>query len=173
MFWPFKKYDVEMSPEVHGVITLEGVPQEGMTVVRELFYEGYKKGKTVVDDTQTNEKGEFSFPSMTIRSRLPGNIFGGSLKVYQQISVKCQSEKKEIWGAWAPIEGAKSLRWMLTHLHCELSHLKRIHEVDISPVEERRVPVHSIGDWNSPSINTYVYDQSTDTYIRYKKTPQP
>ncbi|POF52797.1 hypothetical protein CRN63_11655, partial [Vibrio vulnificus] len=35
-----------------------------------------------------------------------------------------------------------------------------------------RVPVHSIGDWNSPSINTYVYDQSTDTYIRYKKTPQ-
>lgn len=51
MFWPLKKYDVEMSPEVHGVITLEGVPQEGMTVVRELFYEGYKKGKTVVDDT--------------------------------------------------------------------------------------------------------------------------
>ncbi|EOB9554330.1 hypothetical protein ACIX9V_002254 [Vibrio vulnificus] len=44
MFWPFKKYDVEMSPEVHGVITLEGVPQEGMTVVRELFYEGNKKG---------------------------------------------------------------------------------------------------------------------------------
>nr|WP_242603046.1 hypothetical protein [Vibrio vulnificus] len=63
MFWPFKKYDVEMSPEVHGVITLEGVPQEGMTVVRELFYEGYKKGKTVVDDTQTNEKrGGVLFP---------------------------------------------------------------------------------------------------------------
>ncbi len=62
MFWPFKKYDVEMSPEVHGVITLEGVPQEGMTVVRELFYEGYKKGKTVVDETQTNEQaGVFFF----------------------------------------------------------------------------------------------------------------
>ncbi len=117
-------------------------------------------------------KREFSFPSITIRSKLPGDIFGGSLKVYQQISVEYQSEKKESWSAWAPIEGAKSLRWMLTHFRCELSHSKRIHEVDISPIEERRVPVHSIGDWNSPSINTYVYDQSTDTYIRYKKTPQ-
>lgn len=94
MFWPFKKYDVEMSPEVHGVITLERVPQEGMTVVRELFYEGYNKGKAILDETQTNEQGEFSFPSMTIRSRLPGDIFGGSLKVYQHISVECQSEKK-------------------------------------------------------------------------------
>ncbi len=111
---------------------------------------------------------------MTIRSKLPGDIFGGSLKVYQQISVKCQSEKKEIWGAWAPIEGAKSLRRMLTHLHCELSHSKRIHEVDISPVEERRVPVHSIGDWNSPSINTYVYDQiQIPIYvIRRRRSPR-
>ncbi|MGL0928019.1 hypothetical protein ACSTDZ_03260 [Vibrio vulnificus] len=99
-------------------------------------------------------KREFSFPSITIRSKLPGDIFGGSLKVYQQISVEYQSEKKESWSAWAPIEGAKSLRWMLTHFRCELSHSKRIHEVDISPIEERRVPVHSIGDWNSPSINT-------------------
>jgi len=117
MFWPFKKYDVEMSPEVHGVITLERVPQEGMTVVRELFYEGYNKGKAILDETQT--------------------IFGGSLKVYQHISVECQSEKKEISDERLPIS------------------------------------VHSICDWNSPSINTYVYDQSTDTYVRYKKTPQP
>ncbi|EGR0208941.1 hypothetical protein KZY42_002220 [Vibrio vulnificus] len=173
MYWPFKKYDVEMSPEVHGVITLERVPQEAMTVVRELFYEGYNKGKAILDETQTNEQGEFSFPAMSIRSRLPGDIFGGSLKVYQHISVECQSEKKEIWGVWAPTEGAKSLRWMLTHINCELSNSKRVHEVDISPVEERLVPVHSICDWNSPSINTYVYDQSTDTYVRYKKTPQP
>lgn len=45
MFWPFKKYDVEMSPEVRGVIKLDGKPQVGLTVHRELFYEGYKKRK--------------------------------------------------------------------------------------------------------------------------------
>ncbi|TOO46625.1 hypothetical protein CGH38_16805, partial [Vibrio parahaemolyticus] len=44
MFWPFKKYDVEMSPEVRGVIKLDGKPQVGLTLHRELFYEGYKKG---------------------------------------------------------------------------------------------------------------------------------
>lgn len=37
MFWPFKKYDVEMSPEVRGVIKLDGKPQVGLTVHRELF----------------------------------------------------------------------------------------------------------------------------------------
>ncbi|TOI01662.1 hypothetical protein CGI69_17430, partial [Vibrio parahaemolyticus] len=35
MFWPFKKYDVEMSPEVRGVIKLDGKPQVGLTVHRE------------------------------------------------------------------------------------------------------------------------------------------
>lgn len=59
MFWPFKKYDVEMSPEVRGVIKLDGKPQVGLTVHRELFYEGYKKGKTLKDEAQTNELGEF------------------------------------------------------------------------------------------------------------------
>lgn len=170
MFWPFQKYDVEMSPEIRGVIKLDGVPQSGLTISRELFYEGYKKGQTILEETQTNEQGGFSFPAMTIRSRLPGDIFGGSLKVYQHIGLEHQSEKKEIWGAWAPTEGAKSLRWMLTHINCELSNSKRVHEVDISPVEERRVPIHSICDWDSPSINTYVYDGNTDSYvIRNKK----
>ncbi|MGL0923521.1 DUF4198 domain-containing protein [Vibrio vulnificus] len=165
MFWPFQKYDVEMSSEVRGVIKLDGIPQAGLTISRELFYEGYKKGQTILDETQTNEQGEFSFPSMTIRSRLPGDIFGGSLNVYQQICVDCESEKKEIWGAWAPTQGAESLRSMLVHIDCELSNSKRIHEVDISPVEERRVPVHSICDWNDSNVNTYVYDGSTDTYV--------
>lgn len=98
MFWPFKKYDVEMSPEVRGVIKLDGKPQVGLTVHRELFYEGYKKGKTLKDEAQTNELGEFFFPGVTVRSRAPGDIFGGSLKVYQYVCVDCESEKKEVWG---------------------------------------------------------------------------
>ncbi|MCA0935828.1 hypothetical protein LCL85_09835 [Vibrio alginolyticus] len=168
MFWPFKKYDVEMSPEVRGVIKLDGVPQAGLTVYRELFYEGYKKGKILKDDTQTKELGEFSFSSMTIRSRMPGDIFGGSLKVYQHVYVVHQAKEKEIWGAWVPTAGAKSLSWMLMNIDCEISDEKMIHEVDINPEGTLRIPVHSVCDWNYQGVNTYVYDESTDTHVLRK-----
>ncbi len=168
MFWPFKKYDVEMSPEVRGVIKLGGVPQAGLTVYRELYYEGYKKGKTLIDETKTNELGEFSFLSMTIRSRMPGDIFGGSLKVYQHVYIDYQAEKKEVWGAWVPPAGAKSLSWMLMNIDCEISNEKQIHEVDISPEGALRISVHSVCDWSYQGVDTYVYDRSTDTYVLKK-----
>ncbi|EPQ8524768.1 hypothetical protein JS87_13250 [Vibrio vulnificus] len=173
MFWPFKKYDVEMSPEVHGVITLERVPQEGMTVVRELFYEGYNKGKAILDETQTNEQGEFSFPAMTIRSRLPGDIFGQNFHVNQFLFAQWKNKKLKLWGATLPIQSARDVSDMLSSISCELTNVPRIHAVETSSDERLPISVHSICDWNSPSINTYVYDQSTDTYVRYKKTPQP
>lgn len=168
MFWPFKKYDVEMSPEIRGVITLGGIPQVGLTVYRELYYEGYKNGKTLKDETRTDEKGEFSFSPITTRSRMPGDIFGGSLKVYQHVYVDYQNEKKEIWGAWVPPEGVNSLSWMLMNIDCEISNEKRIHEVDISPEGAIRIPVHSVCDWNVQRINTYLYDKSTDTHVLRK-----
>lgn len=169
MFWPFKKYDVEMSPKVRGVIKLDGVPQAGLTVHRELYYEGYKKGKTLTDEVQTNELGEFSFERIVVRSSAPGDLFGGSLKVYQNICVDCDSEKKEIWGAWVPTEGAESLRWMLMNVDCELSNSKRIHEVEIYSDSNRRTPVHSVCDWNNQKIDTYEYDETTDTHVLKSK----
>lgn len=172
MFWPFKKYDVEMSPEVHGVIKLDGVPQIGLTVYRELYYEGYKKGKTLTDEAQTNERGEFSFERITVRSSAPGDIFGGSLKVFQSICVDCDTEKKEIWGAWVPTKGAEPLSWMLMNVDCELSNSKRIHEVEIYPESNRRTPIHSVCDWHNQKIDTYEYDESTDTYVLKNKTKE-
>ncbi|MEH0714742.1 DUF6795 domain-containing protein [Vibrio owensii] len=169
MFWPFKKYDVEMSPDVRGVIKLDGVPRAGLTVHRELYYEGYKKGKTLTDEVQTNELGEFSFERIVVRSSAPGDLFGGSLKVYQNICVDCDSEKKEIWGAWVPTEGAESLRWMLMNVDCELSNSKRIHEVEIYSDSNRRTPVHSVCDWNNQKIDTYEYDETTDTHVLKSK----
>ncbi|MGL1036943.1 DUF6795 domain-containing protein [Vibrio vulnificus] len=172
MFWPFQKYDVEMSSEVRGVIKLDGIPQAGLTISRELFYEGYKKGQTILDETQTNEQGEFSFPSMTIRSRLPGDIFGQNFHVNQFLFVQWKNNKLKVWGATLPTQGAKEVSDMLSSISCELTNVPRIHEVETSSDERLPISVHSIGGWNSPNINTYVYDQSTDTYIRYKKTPQ-
>ncbi|UMM02517.1 DUF4198 domain-containing protein [Vibrio campbellii] len=172
MFWPFKKYDVEMSPEVRGVIKLDGVPQAGLTVYRELYYEGYKKGKTLTDKARTNEYGEFSFDPVTVRSSAPGDIFGGSLRVYQNICVNCDSEKKEIWGAWVPTEGAESLSWMLMNIDCELSNSKRIHEVETSSESSRRTPVHSVCDWDNQKIDTYEYDEVTDTHVLKSNTKE-
>ncbi|MGY0617377.1 DUF6795 domain-containing protein [Vibrio sp. FJH11] len=168
MFWPFKKYDVEMSPEIRGVITLGGVPQIGLTVYRELYYEGYKNGKALKDETRTDEKGEFSFYNVIVHSRTPGDIFGGSLKVHQKVYLDWNNEQKKIWGAWAPPAGTKPLRSMLSNINCELTNIQRIHEVDISPDKGASISVYSICDWHSDRVTTYVYEESTDTYISKK-----
>lgn len=54
------------------------------------------------------------------------------------------------------------------NIDCELSNNKQIHEVDISPESTRRTPVHSVCDWNSDRINTYEYDEATDTHVLKK-----
>ncbi len=168
MFWPFKKYDVEMSPEVRGVIKLDGVPQIGLTVYRELYYEGYKKGKTLTDEAQTNERGEFSFERITVRSVAPGDIFGGSLKVHQKMSLTHNGEQKKLWGAWSPPDGRKPLVSMLSDINCELTNVERIHEVEIAPEKGAPISVYSVCDWNHERVTTYLYDENSDTYIAKK-----
>ncbi|CAH1561663.1 DUF6795 domain-containing protein [Vibrio rotiferianus] len=168
MFWPFKKYDVEMSPDVHGVIKLDGVPQAGLTVHRELYYEGYKKGKTLSDEVQTNELGEFSFERLIVRSSAPGDIFGGSLRVHQKISLTYNGEQKKLWGVWSPTDGRKPLGTMLSNIDCELTNIERIHEVEIAPEKGAPISVYSVCDWNHDRVTTYLYDEDTDTYIAKK-----
>ncbi|TNZ36472.1 hypothetical protein CGK48_19115 [Vibrio parahaemolyticus] len=168
MFWPFKKYDVEMSPEVRGVIKLDGKPQVGLTVRRELFYEGYKKGKTLKDEAQTNELGEFFFPGVTVRSRAPGDIFGGSLNVHQKIYLNWQGDQKKVWGVWVPPDGRKPLLSMLSDINCELTNVERIHEVEIAPEKGLPISVYSICDWSNDRVTTYLYDEDSDTYIAKK-----
>ena len=168
MFWPFKKYDVEMSPEVRGVIKLDGVPQAGLTVYRELYYEGYKKGKTLTDEARTNEYGEFSFDPVTVRSSAPGDIFGGSLRVYQKVFLNYNGEQKKLWGVWSPTDGRKPLVSMLSDINCELKNIERIHEVEIAPEKGAPISVYSVCDWNHERVTTYLYDEDSDTYIAKK-----
>ncbi|MEL7324221.1 MAG: DUF6795 domain-containing protein [Pseudomonadota bacterium] len=168
MFWPFKKYDVEMSPEVRGVIKLDGVPQAGLTVYRELYYEGYKKGKTLTDEARTNEYGEFSFDPVTVRSSAPGDIFGGSLRVHQKVFLNYNGEQKKLWGVWSPTDGRKPLVSMLSDINCELKNIERIHEVEIAPEKGAPISVYSVCDWNHERVTTYLYDEDSDTYIAKK-----
>lgn len=167
-FGRLKKYDVEMSPEVRGVIKLDGKPQVGLTVHRELFYEGYKKGKTLKDEAQTNELGEFFFPGVTVRSRAPGDIFGGSLNVHQKIYLNLQGDQKKVWGVWVPPDGRKPLLSMLSDINCELTNIERIHEVEIAPEKGLPISVYSICDWSNDRVTTYLYDEDSDTYIAKK-----
>ncbi|MHB9954474.1 DUF6795 domain-containing protein [Vibrio campbellii] len=168
MFWPFKKYDVEMSPEVRGVIKLDGVPQAGLTVYRELYYEGYKKGKTLTDEARTNEYGEFAFDPVTVRSSAPGDIFGGSLRVHQKVFLNYNGEQKKLWGVWSPTDGRKPLVSMLSDINCELRNIERIHEVEIAPEKGAPISVYSVCDWNHERVTTYLYDEDSDTYIAKK-----
>ena len=168
MFWPFKKYDVEMSPEVRGVIKLDGVPQAGLTVYRELYYEGYKKGKTLTDEARTNEYGEFAFDPVTVRSSAPGDIFGGSLRVHQKVFLNYNGEQKKLWGGWSPTDGRKPLVSMLSDINCELKNIERIHEVEIAPEKGAPISVYSVCDWNHERVTTYLYDEDSDTYIAKK-----
>ncbi|HDM8234400.1 TPA: hypothetical protein P0E28_003843 [Vibrio campbellii] len=168
MFWPFKKYDVEMSPEVRGVIKLDGVPQAGLTVYRELYYEGYKKGKTLTDEARTNEYGEFAFDPVTVRSSAPGDIFGGSLRVHQKVFLNYNGEQKKLWGVWSPTDGRKPLVSMLSDINCELKNIERIHEVEIAPEKGAPISVYSVCDWNHERVTTYLYDEDSDTYIAKK-----
>ncbi|WP_045397175.1 DUF6795 domain-containing protein [Vibrio campbellii] len=168
MFWPFKKYDVEMSPEVRGVIKLDGVPQAGLTVYRELYYEGYKKGKTLTDEARTNEYGEFAFDPVTVRSSAPGDIFGGSLRVHQKVFLNYHGEQKKLWGVWSPTDGRKPLVSMLSDINCELKNIERIHEVEIAPEKGAPISVYSVCDWNHERVTTYLYDEDSDTYIAKK-----
>ena len=168
MFWPFKKYDVEMSPEVRGVIKLDGVPQAGLTVYRELYYEGYKKGKTLTDEARTNEYGEFAFDPVIVRSSAPGDIFGGSLRVHQKVFLNYNGEQKKLWGVWSPTDGRKPLVSMLSDINCELKNIERIHEVEIAPEKGAPISVYSVCDWNHERVTTYLYDEDSDTYIAKK-----
>lgn len=65
----FRAVDVQLSPRVSGILTNQGQPVSGATLVRQLEYGSYADHITVTDD-----KGRFSFPAYRIRSLRPGRI---------------------------------------------------------------------------------------------------
>ncbi len=148
MFWPFKKYDVEMSPEIRGVIKLDGVPQAGLTVYRELFYEGYKGGKEISDSTITNKQGEFQFSEFVTRSRYPGDIFGQSLPIIQEIYTKRGENEVHLWRAAKSTDVVPLLSELLINLDCDLNSEERSYDLkDLKTGKSIHVPLSSICRW--------------------------
>ncbi|MPW31855.1 hypothetical protein F9L16_23120 [Agarivorans sp. B2Z047] len=53
------KQGVEVSPEIKGRLTEDGVLLSGVTITRRFAYEGYKKGEEQLDYSTTDANGAF------------------------------------------------------------------------------------------------------------------
>ncbi|MCI2284341.1 DUF4198 domain-containing protein [Colwellia sp. MSW7] len=144
MFGLFKKYDVHLSPEVHGVITNNGAPVVGLKVFRGLTYVGDKE---LLDKTVTDKNGAFSFAEKNIRSRRPSSMFHEA-RIRQIIDVDYQNERYLLWAAVmtgiAPSEGVAK---KLSQLNCDLSDSEEYYEFDNIESPDNPHGVESICRW--------------------------
>ncbi|MBU2870473.1 hypothetical protein KO502_07170 [Colwellia sp. E2M01] len=144
MFGLFKKYDVHLSPEVHGVITKEGKPVVGLTVFRGLTY---GDDKELVDEAITDNKGRFSFEEKNIRSRKPGSMFDES-RIRQVIVAKAENKQYMLWYTQAiGIEPNKALTEHLKKLNCELENSEEKIRFNSYEYPQAGYLVHSICRW--------------------------
>lgn len=144
MFSLFKKYDVHLSPEVHGQITLEGKPLSNIEILRGLTY---GDDGELIDKATTDEQGRFYFPEKNIRSRKPGSMFDES-RIRQIISLDYNKEKYLLWYT-APIgvKTNKALTERLKKLNCDLSNIEEEVEFDSPEYPQSGHLVHSICRW--------------------------
>ncbi|MHA2717636.1 DUF6795 domain-containing protein [Vibrio owensii] len=148
MFWPFKKYDVEMSPDVRGVIKLDGVPQTGLTVHRDLFYEGYKDGKKISDEAITDSSGEFYFPEFLVRSKAPRDVFGQNFIIAQEIYTYSEGKEVYLWNATKYAKPIPLASQLLLSLNCELRQEELNYELrDPQSGERLYLPLTSVCRW--------------------------
>ncbi|WP_445767136.1 DUF6795 domain-containing protein [Rheinheimera sp.] len=116
MFSWFKKYDVHLSPAVQGTFTVDGTPLQNIKVFRELDY-----GKAYIEETTTDEQGQFYFAYKHIKSRLPGNKFDQS-KIRQVISLDYQGQTYVLWYLnTSSIKPQQAIVERLAVLNCDLS----------------------------------------------------
>ncbi|MCP5078986.1 MAG: carboxypeptidase regulatory-like domain-containing protein [Psychromonas sp.] len=165
MFGLFKRYDVEMSPQIQGRITDNGTPVSGIKVTRSLSYEGFDKGKEQLEYTTTNNDGQFYFTEKTIKSRKPSDIVGQNMRVKQSIYVEREDQLFSLWFArkiWKPI---KPLSDLLLQLNCDLQAKEVQHEIDTS--KDGGVAgqvVISICHWQGESISSYYNNELISSY---------
>ncbi|WDE11271.1 DUF6795 domain-containing protein [Thalassomonas haliotis] len=169
MFGIFKRYDIEMSPEVRGRITDGGKPVVGMQVARSLSYEGYQKGKEQLEHTITDTDGRFSFKPLMVKSRLPGDLFGQNMLIWQAVYVERSEQLYHLWSThkiWHPV---KPLSDLLVQLECDLQDKKVQHEINASDFGGMSSQiVGSICHWQGEQISTYYNNELISSYDEIK-----
>lgn len=115
MFSWLKKYDVYLSPAVHGMVTLNGKPVAGAEVLRELTYD-----KDYIDNTVTAADGSFRFPEKHIRSRKPGSL--QEMRTRQVISLRHHDKQYLLWYlTTSSITPQQAIVQKLASLQCDLT----------------------------------------------------
>ncbi|MCF6234948.1 MAG: hypothetical protein L3J70_00985 [Gammaproteobacteria bacterium] len=133
MFGLFKKYDVHLSPEVHGVITEKGKAVVGLEVFRGLTY---GDDNELIDKTLTDTEGKFSFAEKNIRSRKPGSMFDES-SIRQIIDVEYEGKRYFLWGTLAKgIKPSQAVTQRLSQLNCDLNDTEE--ELEFQNIEDPR-----------------------------------
>ncbi|WP_215396110.1 DUF4198 domain-containing protein [Rheinheimera oceanensis] len=147
MFSWFKKYDVHLSPAVHGKITFNGNPVANVKVFRELTYD-----TEYLDYAITDVNGQFSFAEKNIRSRRPGSL----LETFtRQVLFLDHNDKRYILWRFTnrTIEPAKTINSLLNGLHCDLSNPDMIYDL-----RNQEHPAH-------PHVVSGICTFETETYI--------
>lgn len=123
MFSWFKKYDVHLSPAVHGKITFNGSPVANVKVFRELTYD-----KEYLDHAVTDSSGHFDFDEKNIRSSRPGGAFDTAKR--QVLYVDYNEQRYLLWYySTLNASEAKTLTEKMQQLHCELTHPEKTYEL--------------------------------------------
>lgn len=116
MFGFGKKYDVQLFPVVEGRITKNGVPQAGVTIIREATYDDAE-----IQEAVTGPDGRFSFPPWTIRSRTPGKAFVED-RLRQVLAAKHKGEQYLLWYyVTGRLDGEEVIAEKLGNLSCDLN----------------------------------------------------
>lgn len=114
--WIRKKYDVQLFPVVEGRITKNGVPQAGVTIIREATYDDAE-----IQEAVTGPDGRFSFPPWTIRSRTPGKAFVED-RLRQVLAAKHKGEQYLLWYyVTGRLDGEEVIAEKLGNLSCDLN----------------------------------------------------
>lgn len=126
MFGVGKKYDVSLSPEVRGSITLGGEPVAGLTIMREVIYDDAH-----VETVKTGSDGSFYFPALNIRSSVPGRAFDET-RTRQVLVTEYLGEKYILWVyGTGDIEEEPVIAEKLSDLQCDLNDEKRAYHFTI------------------------------------------
>jgi len=144
MFGFFKRYDVHLSPAVHGQVKLDGEPMANLEVYRELFYE-----KKYMDKTTTDAEGRFHFPEKNIKSRNPGKLFGET-HVTQVLTVDHGQDTHLLWRtSTTRIEPSKVITDKLASLNCDLENSEELHHFQMHENPDFTHDVSSICRWDN------------------------
>ncbi|TAA47939.1 hypothetical protein EXY25_01455 [Corallincola spongiicola] len=118
MFGLFKKFDVNLCPEVKGQILLEGKPVAGIKITRSLTF---IEGKAQVDCVSSDDNGLFNLPEVNIRSSKPGSMFSVE-HTRQDIVAEYNDQKYRLWTSIYPgIGKSPEYAKKLASLNCELT----------------------------------------------------